>query len=162
MATWYVKCVDSHIPAPPPMPIPPRLPAWYHPAALPFCSSLIVSAMKPPTGDTTSVAAICDNSTIMVNKKATSVLKGIKHKRISDNEHKLTPARYHLCKVSVRSVNGAQRNRQIFADTPNAVIPAAVATENPFCVNKKGIVTETKPELIPYGSTKKNTTNGAV
>jgi hypothetical protein len=59
------------------------------------------------------------------------------------------PIKYHLCRLSDKSVIGAQRKRQMFADSPNAVIDAAAATENPCCVNRNGSVIETKPPLTP-------------
>ena len=87
---------------------------------------------------------------------------GMKQSRNNVKAQKLIPIIYHLCKLSVRSVNGAQINRQIFADKPSAVMEAADATENPCCINIKGKVTDAKPVLMPNGSTKKRTVTGSV
>ncbi len=77
------------------------------------------------------------------------LLSGIKQSKSSVVAQKLNPIKYHLCKLSVRSVNGAHTNRQMFAERPNAVIEAAAATENPCCTNRKGNVTDAKPVLMP-------------
>ena len=74
---------------------------------------------------------------------------GMKQSKSNVAAQKLIPIKYHLCKLSVRSVSGAHTKRQMFAESPNAVIEAATATENPCCINRKGRVTDTKPELIP-------------
>lgn len=84
-----------------------------------------------------------------VKKTVELILRGIKQSESNVVAQKLIPIKYHLCKLSVRSVNGAHINRQMFAEIPNAVIEAAVATENPCCIKRKGSVTDTKPELIP-------------
>ena len=55
---------------------------------------------------------------------------------------------------------GASVKRQIFEDTPRAVIEAAVATENPFCVNMNGSDTVINPWLIPDGRTRNKNVNG--
>ena len=43
-----------------------------------------------------------------------------------------------------------------------ATMEAAVATENPPRVRTKGSVMDTKPLLIPYGSTRKKKVTGLV
>jgi hypothetical protein len=65
------------------------------------------------------------------------------------------PMMYHLCKLSVRSVKGAHAKRHKLDDKPTAVMAAAAATENPCCTNMNGKVTDTKPELMPYGNVRK-------
>lgn len=55
---------------------------------------------------------------------------------------------------------GARTNRQIFEETPIAVIEAAAATEQPFCVRMKGSETVINPWLIPEGKTRKRKVNG--
>ena len=105
--------------------------------------------MNPPTGATTKVAAICERNTMAVSKPRASWLNGIKHSRVKVAAHELIPIKYHLCRLSVRSVNGAQMNRHKFAERPNAVMAAAAATENSCCTNRKGNVTDAKPALIP-------------
>jgi hypothetical protein len=48
------------------------------------------------------------------------------------------------------------------ADTPIATIEAAIATEKPARVKMKGSVMETKPLLMPHGSTRKKKVTGLV
>ncbi len=107
-AVWYEKRSESHIPAPPPKPVPPSVPAWYQPPARPFLLSFTVFAIKPPTGATTKVAAICESNT-MADKNATEVLpSGIEQSSSKVNAQKPIPMKYHLCRLSVRSVSGAR------------------------------------------------------
>ena len=54
---------------------------------------------------------------------------------------------------------GASTNRQIFEDIPRAVIEAAAAIENPFCVSINGSDTAMNPWLIPDGRTKNKKIN---
>jgi len=63
-------------------------------------------------------------------------------------------------KIKDKSVMGASIKRQIFEDTPRAVIEAAVATENPFCVRMNGRDTVINPWLIPDGRTRNKNVNG--
>lgn len=72
------------------------------------------------------------------------------------------PIKYQRRVVSVRSATGPQRKRQRFAETPTATIDAASATGKPARTRTKGRVIETKPLLIPYGSTRKKNVIGAV
>jgi len=74
----------------------------------------------------------------------------------------LSPSKYQRRAVRLRSATGPQRNRQRFADTPIATIEAASATENPARTRTNGRVMETKPLLIPYGSTRKKNVKGLV
>jgi hypothetical protein len=55
---------------------------------------------------------------------------------------------------------GASVKRQIFEDTPRAVIEAADATENPCCVSMNGRETVINPWLIPDGRTRNRNVNG--
>src|SRR5205085_5759144 len=73
-----------------------------------------------------------------------------------------SPNKYQRFALSVRSATGPQRKRQRFAATPTAVIDAASATENPARTRTNGSVMETKPLLMPYGSTRKKNVKGLV
>ena len=73
-----------------------------------------------------------------------------------------SPSRYQRRAVNVRSATGPHKNRQRFADTPIAAVEAAVATEKPSRVRINGRAIDTKPLLIPYGSTKKKKVSGFV
>lgn len=77
------------------------------------------------------------------------LLNGVKQSKSKVVAQKPNPIRYHLCKLSVRSVKGAHTNRHMFAERPNAVIEAAAETENPCWTKRKGKVTVAKPELMP-------------
>ena len=90
------------------------------------------------------------------------MLSGIKQSKSNVAAQKLIPIKYHLCKLSVRSINGAHTNRKMFAEIPTAVIEAAAATENPCCISRKGSVTVAKPTLMPYGNTRKTSEDGSV
>jgi hypothetical protein len=59
-----------------------------------------------------------------------------------------------------KSVIGASIKRQIFEDTPRAVIEAADATENPCCVSMNGRDTVINPWLIPDGRTRNKNVKG--
>lgn len=111
--------------------------------------SATVLAIKPPTGATTNVAAICDNKTTAIKTAVSFVLIGIKQSNNKVTEQRLIPIKYHLCKLSVRSVSGAHTKRHRFAEIPNAVMEAAAATEKSCCIKRKGSVTVANPELMP-------------
>jgi hypothetical protein len=116
--------------------------------------------MKPPTGTTIKLAATCDINTDTVNIPVRLVSRGIKQSIESVKAQRILPVIYHLWRLRVISVMGASIKRQIFEDTPNAVIEAAVATENPFCVNMNGKETVINPWLIPDGRTRNRNVNG--
>jgi hypothetical protein len=74
----------------------------------------------------------------------------------------MTASRYHRRGVNVRSTTGPQKNNQTLAETPNATIAAALATEKPARVKKNGSVIETNPVLMPYGNNRKKNVTGRV
>jgi hypothetical protein len=49
-------------------------------------------------------------------------LRGMKQSNNRVETQRLIPIKYHLCKLSVKSVNGAHKKRQMLADSPNAML----------------------------------------
>ena len=68
---------------------------------------------------------------MIVNTPIELMLRGIKQSNNRVEAQRLIPIKYHLCKLSDKSVMGAHKKRQMLADSPNAMIDATSATENP-------------------------------
>ena len=119
-------------------------------------------AIKPPTGNTTSVAATCETKAVIVRIPRALCRNGITPSKNKVAAVVINPSKYQRRALSVRSATGPQRNRQRLADNPMATTDAAVATENPARVRINGSVIETKPLLMPYGRTRKKKVPGLV
>jgi len=148
------------MPAPPANPVPARLPAWYQPAAAPFLSCFTEIAMKLVMGSTINVAATCERKSIPESNNSFLMLMLT---IASERKQRTIPNKliqYHFFNDSDRSTTGPHINLNRFAETAVATIVPTLETENPCCINKKGITTVANPWLIPDGNMMKKKLNG--
>src|SRR5207237_5820110 len=122
-------CAASQTPAPPPMPMPPRLPAWYHPEALPFFASTTVCAIIPPIGRMMTVAATCDRKTRPVSSAPGCGGKMATSRSVADAA--TIPITYQVWVDSEKSASGAHRTRDTFDEALTATTADVVATGTP-------------------------------
>ena len=103
----------SHSASPPPMPPPPRLPAWNQPAARPFCSSGVLCAIRLSTAMPITVEAKFAATTNTVSTP--SARPSLPNQPMASNPTTIVSkaAKYQPRRVHVRSTTGAHRNFQV-------------------------------------------------
>jgi len=107
------KCSAIHSPAPPPRPVPPRLPAWNQPPARPFSPSAVPYAIRLSTDMARNVVATLAPKATALSQRSDAATGAIAPSARKPSAHSTAARRYQRFLVSVRSATGAQRNFQV-------------------------------------------------
>ena len=147
------RCASTS-PTPPPMPLPPRLPAWNQPPARPFSSSGVARAIRLSVAIPTNVAATLATKMMIVSSGTLALVRGSALMAHRPAEVKTVPITYHFFEVNVVSTTGAHRNFQTFGTNETAMSAAIASTLTWFFASRNASATVRKPLITPNGATR--------
>src|SRR5215831_17852968 len=104
------RCCAIQSPAPPPRPLPPRLPAWNQPPARPFSSGKAVYAIRLSTDMPRKVTATFETTTTSVSSLRPEAVGGSAPVAQKPTALITAPIVYHVLRLNVVSAMGAQAN----------------------------------------------------